>query len=345
MSETLTVACLGAGYFSRFHRDAWQRIEGVRMVGISDMAPQRATDSGLPSFADLQMMLSGTRPDIMDIVIPPGGHLAAIRTALDAGVKAIICQKPFCASPQEAREAAALARAARTPLVIHENFRFQPWFRAIRAALDAGALGTVLNAAFRMRTGDGQGQDAYSDRQPYFRQMPRLLIHETGVHYIDTFCFLFGTPTAVYADLRRCNPVIAGEDAAQVIFSHAGAMRSVYDGNRLLDHATDDPRLTFGEALIEGTDAVVTLTGDGAVHIRRFGAKNQETLLRPAFYPGFAGDCVHALQQHVVSGLRNGTGFENLAHDYLRVMDLEELVYRSDAEGRKLEYADAGNHD
>ena len=111
MSETLTVACLGAGYFSRFHRDAWQRIEGVRMVGISDMAPQRATDSGLPSFADLQMMLSGTRPDILDIVIPPGGHLAAIRTALDAGVKAIICQKPFCASPQEAREAAALARA------------------------------------------------------------------------------------------------------------------------------------------------------------------------------------------------------------------------------------------
>jgi len=343
MSEKLTVACLGAGYFSQFHRDAWQRIAGCQMVGICDRAQDRASNTGLPTFLDLQAMLSKTRPDILDIVIPPVGHLEAIRTALRTGVKTIICQKPFCASLQEAREAAALAQAAATPLIIHENFRFQPWFRAIRAALDAGALGTVLQATFRMRTGDGQGKDAYCDRQPYFQKMPRLLIHETGVHYIDTFCFLFGTPTAVYADLRRCNPVIAGEDAGQVIFTHAGALRSVYDGNRLLDHATDNPRLTFGEALIEGTKAVLTLTGDGAVHIRHFGAKEQESLLEPAHYRGFAGDCVHALQQHVVSGLRNGTGFENLAQDYLRVMDLEELIYRSDAEGRKLEYSDAAN--
>ena len=49
--------------------------------------------------------------------------------------------------------------------------------------------------------------------------MPRLLIHETGVHYIDTFRYLFGTPTAVHADLRRCNPVIAGEDGVEEGFA------------------------------------------------------------------------------------------------------------------------------
>ena len=31
--------------------------------------------------------------------------------------------------------------------------------------------------------GDGQGPRAYLDRQPYFQQMPRFLIHETAIHY------------------------------------------------------------------------------------------------------------------------------------------------------------------
>jgi len=343
MSETLTVACLGAGYFSRFHRDAWQRIDGYQMVGISDRAQKWGSDTGLPTFPDLQAMLAVTRPDIPDIVIPPAGHLEAIQTALKAGVKAIICQKPFWASLPEAREAAAQAQAAGTPLIIHENFRFQPWFRAIRAALDAGALGTVLQATFRMRTGDGQGPDAYCDCQPYFRQTPRLLIHETGIHYIDTFCLLIWHP-----DRRLCRftPLQSGDRGRRCgpgDFHPCLCAALVYDGNRLLDHATDNTRLTLGEALIEGTEAALSLTGGGAVQIRQFGGKTRGFLLHPVQYSGFAGDCVHALQQHVVSGLRNGTGFENLAQDYLHVMDLEELICRSDAEGRKLEYSDAGN--
>ncbi|MEO0763052.1 MAG: hypothetical protein AAFZ09_14815, partial [Pseudomonadota bacterium] len=61
---------------------------------------------------------------------------------------------------------------------------------------------------------DGQGPDAYHARQPYFQRMPRFLVHETAVHWIDTFRYLMGEAETVYADLRRLNPAIAGEDAA-----------------------------------------------------------------------------------------------------------------------------------
>jgi predicted dehydrogenase len=36
---TLSVAIAGCGYFSRFHQDAWSRMEGVHVVGVADRDP------------------------------------------------------------------------------------------------------------------------------------------------------------------------------------------------------------------------------------------------------------------------------------------------------------------
>lgn len=336
MTEPLRVACLGAGYFSRFHVESWRRIDGVVLVGQCDLDPARAASHGAPPFTDLAHMLDATRPDLLDIIVPPPGHASAIRTALAQGIRRMICQKPFCRDLDEARDVAAEVRQAGATLVIHENFRFQPWYRCIRAALDAGRIGTPLQATFRLRPGDGQGADAYLGRQPYFRQMPRFMVHETAVHWVDTFRYLFGAPEAVYADLRRVNPVIAGEDAGIILFDHPGGMRSLFDGNRALDHAADNLRRTMGEAWVEGTAGTLTLTGDGAVTLRRFGETQTEVLLGPDGWDGFGGDCVHHLQRHVVDGLTLGAPLENTVEDYLAVIEIERAIYDSAATGRKI---------
>lgn len=332
----LRVACLGAGYFSQFHYDSWARMAGAALVGACDRDLARATTTGLPAFDDLTAMLDATRPDILDIILPPPGHAAAIRAALAAGLRTIICQKPFCTGLAEAEQITAEAEAAGARIIIHENFRFQPWYRALKTALAAGQIGAVQQVTFWLRPGDGQGPRAYLDRQPYFQDMPRFLIHETGVHWIDTFRYLLGPPTAVYADLRRVNPVIAGEDAGHVLFDHPGGVRALFDGNRSLDHAADNHRRTMGEALVEGTDGTITLTGDGALWLRRFGEVTPVALLPRDTWSGFGGDCVHALQTHVISGLLHGTPLENLAPDYLDVIRIEEAVYRSAETGRKV---------
>lgn len=220
--------------------------------------------------------------------------------------------------------------------MIHENFRFQPWYRAIAAELQAGRLGHVQQATFRLRPGDGQGPEAYLDRQPYFREMPRFLIHETAVHWVDTFRYLFGTPKAVYADLRRLNPAIQGEDAGFVLFDHPAGVRALFDGNRHLDHAADNQRRTMGEALIEGTKGSLRLDGDGSLHLRAFGTQETTELLPPNRWQGFGGDCVHALQCHVVAGLRHGAPLENLGADYLQVIEIEHAIYASAEAGRKI---------
>ena len=107
-------------------------------------------------------------------------------------------------------------------MVVHENFRFMPWYRFIKTALDDDVNGGLLQATFRLRPGDGQGPKAYLDRQPYFQTMRRFEVQETAVHWVDLFRFLPGPPVSVYADLRRLNPAIAGEDAGIILFERQG---------------------------------------------------------------------------------------------------------------------------
>ncbi len=332
----LRVACAGAGYFSQFHYGSWARNDRVKLVGSCNRDIEKARATGLPAYDDLSRMLEDTRPDLLDIILPPVAHAETIRTALAAGVKAMICQKPFCRDLAEAEAITAEAEAAGARIVVHENFRFQPWYRRIRQALDEGAIGPVNQVTFRLRPGDGQGAEAYLDRQPYFQSMERFLIHETAVHWVDTFRYLLGDPLAVYADLRQVNPVIAGEDAGYVLFDHPNGVRALFDGNRTLDHAADNLRRTMGEALIEGHEGALTLLGDGSVWLRRFGEMEQDCLLPADHWDGFGGDCVHALQNHVISGLLEGTPLENQARDYLQVIRIEEAIYASAKEGRKM---------
>lgn len=337
VDRTFRVACLGAGYFSQFHVDAWARIANAKLVGVADRTIDKARQTGYPAFDSLEQLLDETGTDILDIITPPPTHLHAIRVALTHNIKAIICQKPFCTSLAEAQTAVSLADGAGVTLIVHENFRFQPWYRVMARSLAAGEIGQVHQMTFRLRTGDGQGPDAYLSRQPYFQKMERFLVHETAVHCIDTFRYLLGNIQAVYADLRRMNPVIAGEDAAYIVFDFERGVRAIFDGNRHLDHAAEDTRTTLGEALLEGTHGTITLQGDGSVHLRSFGQSRTRTLLEPEQWRGFAGDCVLALQQHVVAGLAGHNQFENTAADYLRVIEVEDAIYRSASEGRKRE--------
>ena len=229
-----------------------------------------------------------------------------------------------------------LAQNSGVRLVIHENFRFQPWYRTMRQALDKGLLGRVHQLTFRMRPGDGQGPNAYLDRQPYFQTMERFLMHETGVHWLDTFRYLMGDPTYLYCDLRRMNPCIAGEDAGILVLDFEDGVRAVLDANRCIDHATEDPRLTFGECWLEGEKGTLSLNGSGEVWHRRFGASGASLLLKKRDWSGFAGDCVFALQNHVVDHILTGTPLENSVSDYIPVMELEMMAYQSAQDGCKI---------
>ncbi len=339
------VAVIGAGYFGQFHYDAWSRMPEVELVGLcvrnAEAAGATAERYGkpgapLPIFADPAEMMRLARPALVDITAPPSAHLGLIR-ALAPFAPGIICQKPFCDGTVGAREVIALAQHHGFRLAVHENVRFQPWYREAKRLIAAGALGDLYQITFRLRPGDGRGPRAYLDRQPYFQKMPRFLVHETAVHWIDTFRYLMGEPTGVFARLARLNPAIAGEDAGLIVFDFAGGARGVFDANRLSDHAARNRRRTMGEMWIEGAAGTLRLDGEGRLWLRKFGA-NEEAEHRFEWRDHlFGGDCVHACNRHILQAWMAGEVSELDARAYLRNQIIEDAIYRSAETGHYLE--------
>lgn len=332
MKQRLRIAVLGAGYFSQFHYEAWKRLD-VEVVGVCDNQKSRAQEIVSQyefgqAFDDLEVMLQQTSPDLLDIIIPPAGHLAAIDITTRANVH-MICQKPFTASLAEAEKAVSMARNADVALIVHENFRFQPWYAEIKNRLDEGMIGDPYQITFRLRPGDGQGDHAYLDRQPYFQKQSRFLVNETAVHLVDVFRYLFGEVKSVWADLRRLNPVIAGEDAGIFVCAFDNQRRALFDGNRLGDHIAENRRLTMGDMLVEGSAGTIRLDGNGGLFCRQHGSNKEIRIAYDWEDRAYAGDCVYRLQQHVVNHFMSKVPLQNCAEEYLTNLKVVEAIYRS----------------
>jgi predicted dehydrogenase len=330
------IACIGAGYFARFHIDAWMRLEGAQLVAICDhdeaKAQALADEYGVPRvFTDVATMCAEIDFEVADIITPPATHLALVELVTQAG-KHVICQKPLADTLAEAENIYRTCVRAQKRFMVHENFRFQPWHRELKRQLDAGAIGDKIHTITqRMRMGDGWAADAYLDRQPYFRSMPRLLLHETGIHYIDVLRYLVGDVTEVYAKLRTLNGNIAGEDCALVLLDFANGAQGIIDGNRYNEANHPNPRYTFGTTVIEGNGGTLRLYLDGRLTLQKLGGTEQDI---PYHHEakGFAGDCVHALQQHFLEAFAAGTPFETGGGDYLKSLAVLEAAYESGAE-------------
>ncbi|MEO0338284.1 MAG: Gfo/Idh/MocA family oxidoreductase, partial [Bacteroidota bacterium] len=331
--KQIKVACVGAGYFAQFHLEAWQRLEAVELIAICDQDEAKAIAfakkyGALKVYTDVDTLLEQEAIEVLDIITPPETHYDICRKAALQGIH-IICQKPLAPTLEEAKAMVELTQEQGVHFMVHENWRFQPWYRQIKRMLDAGQIGDKIHSLyFRMRMGDGWAEDAYLNRQPYFRTMPRLLVYETGIHFIDTFRFLLGEVDSVMSDLRKLNPDIAGEDCGIIFFNFANGSRAIWDANRYNESNLPNPRYTFGELLLEGNGGSIRLYSNGKITLQTLGEDEKEI---PYIHEdkNFAGDCVYHLQKNFVECYQQNLPFENSGAAYLRNLEIQEAVYGS----------------
>ncbi len=339
--KKLKGVCVGAGYFSQFHYDAWNRLEAVELLAVCDTdllkAMEIAEKYNIPNvYSDVTEMLEKENPDFIDIITPPASHFAIAKIAAERGVH-IICQKPLAPDIAQALEMQQYMAKQKVIFAVHENWRFQPWYRQIKIMLDQHVIGDqVFSMAFRMRMGDGWGQDAYLGRQPYFREMPRLLIHETGIHFVDTFRFLAGVVKSVYTKTKRLNNVIKGEDFALTVFDFDNGITAILEANRYNEPNYQEPRYTFGEMVIDGSKGTIRLYGDGKITQQTLGQPEKEVVYKPSKV-GFCGDSVYAFQQHFVDAMLGNAQLETRLNDYMANLKVEEAMYASAVSGMPVE--------
>ena len=331
--STFKAVVVGAGYFSHYQYEAWSRIPEVSLTAFCNRDPERSkviTERfNVPNhYTDYRKMLEAERPDFVDIITPPPTHLEMCKIAADLGIH-VICQKPLAPSLDEAKQIVDYTSRAGIRFMVHENWRFQPWYREIKKLLDDGIIGNTLHSLyFRSRMGDGWGDDAYLNRQPYFRDYPRLLVYENGVHFIDTYRYLAGEVRDVYAVLRKLNPVIAGEDCGAVIFNFESGATGIWDANRYNECNFENPRYTFGEFLIDGNGGSIRLYIDGKITIQPLGqAENKHEYKHED--RNFSGDCCYFTQRHFIDHLIDGRKFETNGPEYLRTLAVQDAIYTS----------------
>ncbi|MCW5982530.1 MAG: Gfo/Idh/MocA family oxidoreductase [Bryobacteraceae bacterium] len=312
----------GCGFFGRIQLDAWNRMPEAEIVAACDPDLQRARAAAPSAYSSAEEMLENEELDFLDIATRPDSHLPLARLAAARKLPAI-CQKPMAPNWADALTMVETAERAGARLMIHENWRWQPWYREAQRRIARGDIGRPVSYSFRVRQRDGLGPAPYP-RQPYFSQMPRLLIYETLVHQIDTARFLFGELDSVFAQARRVNPAIQGEDQAALVLTHLSGVIGTIDAHRFAEPVPAGPAM--GDAIFDGDEASLTVKADGEIFAgdRRVWSPPQET--------GYKGDSVLATQRHFIERVRSGEAFESEGREYLKTFDAVESAYESVAQ-------------
>lgn len=180
------VALIGSGRMGSFHGETVsRRLPGARLVAVADPAPGAAdrlarTLGADRAYSAVQQVWDDAQVDAVVIASPARSHADLVVAAADAG-KAVFCEKPMAVTLLDADRAVRAARAARVVLQVGFNRRFAADWRAARAMLDSGALGTPR--LLRSLTRDPGGFDPA-------RVLPDTIFLETLIHDFDTLRFL-----------------------------------------------------------------------------------------------------------------------------------------------------------
>src|SRR6185437_5047321 len=239
MQPVLKGGAIGCGCFAQRHIEAWRRMPEVEIVAAADPRLERAEKFASRAYRSAEEMFAHEPLDFVDIVTRSEWHLPLVRLAAGKGIP-VICQKPIAPDWATAREIVETAESAGVPLMVHENWRWQPWYRVTHDMLGRGDIGPPIGYGFRTRARDGIGDNPYPE-QAYFRSSRRFIIDEVLVHYLDTARFLFGDIESIFAQASRRNPYMAAEDQAILVLTHKAGAHGWIDGHRFLAPDPDGP--------------------------------------------------------------------------------------------------------
>ena len=120
---------------------------GATLVGIADPDPARGREMAArfgTTFFDSDAALLEQPLDGVIVTSENVHHRDMVETAVAAGVKAILCEKPLATTLEDARAMVSLCAKKGIRLATAFPCRYAPAFQRLRARVQAGAIGEVL---------------------------------------------------------------------------------------------------------------------------------------------------------------------------------------------------------
>lgn len=145
----------GRGGYGHGLDTMWLQLPGTEIVAVAD-ADAKGLESALKTlrvtrgFADYRKMLAETRPDI--VAIGPrhiDQHRDMSVAAIEAGVRGIYVEKPFCRTPAEADQIIAAAEHRKVKVAVAHRNRYHPVLPVLAKLIQEGVIGRVLEIRAR----------------------------------------------------------------------------------------------------------------------------------------------------------------------------------------------------
>ncbi len=273
-------------------RQDWQLVGVVDPVAEKAAAYDELKSLGLPFYATLDDFYKTNKADLAFISSPIQFHAPQTCTALANGTN-VLCEKPACATIQEARQMAAARDAAGRFAAIGYQWSYTQAILDLKADIQAGRLGQprrMKTMALWPRTDTYYGRNNWAGA----RQSPQgdwILdspAHNACAHYLHNMLFLLGRqgqasaaqPRSVQAELYRANPItnfdttamrIMTDDGVEVLFYTTHALSKFYGPEIICEF--DEATVTFytGKRLVahyKNGDTKDYGTPDGYTHLK-----------------------------------------------------------------------------
>ena len=226
-----------AGSGIQSHAAAWSRHPETRLVGLCDIdATRLATASarwpGVPTFTDLDRLLTAIRPDLVSVCTPDETHVSVLERVLACGsVRAVLAEKPLALEAAAAERVAARAAARGVMLAVNYGRRSAPTHRRLRDFLAEAPIGVIEVV-----------RGAYVGG-----------VKHNGTHWLDLARFLLGEIVSV----RGSGRVAPGEDdpTIDVELAFATGVRGFLAGIRSARYGFFEMDLVGSEGRVRVTDS------------------------------------------------------------------------------------------
>ncbi|WP_062226760.1 inositol 2-dehydrogenase [Aureimonas frigidaquae] len=330
---TIRFAVLGAGRIGKVHARAIGASEGARLVAVFDPVEASAVALATAWGAErrsIDAILASDDIDAIAICTPTDTHADLIERGVRAG-KAIFCEKPVDLSVARVRQCLDVVAAEGGRLMVGFNRRFDPHFRALKAAIDEGAVGRIEMITITSR-------DPGPPPAEYIRSSGGIFKDMT-IHDLDMARFLLGEEIAFVSATGAAlvDPAIGtlGDfDSASLILETASGRQCLISNSRRAAYGYDQRVEVLGET------GMIAVENQRPVSIEIAGASG---FTRPPLHDFFMTRYVEAYAAEIatfIAGLTQGTPLSPTGQDGLQALVLAEAALRSVQEGRRVATAE-----
>ena len=229
-TRKLRVAVLGIGWWSDVLADAAQRSSIIEIAACYTRSEDKrrafAVKYRCRAAASFDEILADRDIEAIVNTTPNAEHLATTRMAAAAG-KHVFLDKPIANRVAEGREIARLCEKAGVVLSLGYQRRRESHFRWIKAEIDAGRFGRLVQAECNISR-DRLGKIDLSSWRYQASGMPGGVMLQIGIHYVDVLEMLLGPVRRVSGMAAQL--VLPGDnpDIANLILEHeSGAISNL----------------------------------------------------------------------------------------------------------------------